>query len=509
MKTRSAIRRVVLTATLSVLLLSGCSSPQAKAAAAAQRFAQAYAAGDYFRARMEILEAVRFRDDVPDYWIALARTQLALRQFGGAYEAFSFALELDRTNIEAMQNLAEISLGIGRLDDADKHADQLLALNPDEIRGGLVKGYVALRRKKFADAERWADRILAKYPLEDPPLTLKAQAMFQSGRRKEAVEMVEKVIPIRGVSKPKLDTLIELYGKMGDRDGIERNYARYVELMPDDPSIKLRYAEELYRSGKSTGADTLLARMLANGELPERVADVMIEAGERSRDAAGIEQLAADAAPPVRLALARVALEKGYTKVARTLLEPFVGQAMSQTAAAATAMYAEAQYGEGQLDGAARLADQVIAFDEANPRALRVRAEVSLAKGNLNQALTDAAVLVRDQPTMAVNRTLLAKVHAARGNAQTAESTFREAFNDLPGNELVLADYVSFLTQRRQHEQASQVARDFTARYPSSRPGWKVLADACRAAGDAPCVAESMRRWTRLEMAQQAPQQPA
>lgn len=508
MPTRSAPFRIVTVAAVS-LALAGCSSPAKRAAKAAQESAQAYANGDLIQAKLKMLRAVGYRDDVVDYWLALAQVSTQLRDFGSAYDAYTHITELDPTNIEALRSLAELSLGAGRLKDADENADKMLAIDPQDIRARLVKGYVAVRENRFADAERWADQILATYPVEDAPLVLKARALFASGKRDDAIGLLERAIPVRGASQPKLDTLLEFYRKTGDADAVQRTYSRYVNLQPDNVAVKLAYASELYRAGKTAGAEATLMPLLTSSGQPERVADVMIADGGNSPSPTLIEQAADGASPPVVASLARVALEKGHPELAIMLLQPYIAGAMSPSVAAASALYADAERQAGKPAEALALAQKVIDFDEANPRALKVRAEVSLANRQLNQALTDARILVRDHPTAPEDRLLLARVHAARGDLKLAEVTLREAYNDMPGSEPIVADYAAFLTQQKRSAAAIEMLRGFTTANPRSVKGWTLLADICRNVGDTACAKASAEASRRLEMAQDSPPKPA
>jgi tetratricopeptide (TPR) repeat protein len=485
--------------------LAGCASDAETAADAANRYQMAFQAGDLEGARKHITEAVRARDDVVDYWIALGRVELALRHLGGAYGAYTRAVELDRGNIEALQNLGEISMLAGRVGDAEKHADQVLLLNPQDIRGRLLKGYIALRTKRYPEAVKWADQILTAYPLEDAPLVLKARALFESGHRPEGIELLEKAIPIKGATKPKLETLIEFYSKTGDFAGIDRTFARYLEVEPDNVGVTLKYSSELYRIGRSPRANQLLEGLLksgAPGPVPERVADVMIEAGGASVGEAEIKRLASGASAPVRLALARVALDKGFSQTAAEMLAPFQGGEMTAARAAAASMYANALYDLGRRGEALAIADRVLEFDEANPRGLRVRAMINLEGGKLDAALRDARVLVRDQPTMAASRLLLAKVTVAREDKALALTTYRQAFNDFPGNEAVLRDYAAFLQAEQGPVAAAELSREFVKSYPFSAQGWEVLLASCRKAGQRACVAEAERVRAGLGSAQ-------
>lgn len=491
------------------LALAGCTSRDEKAEQAAIRFGELFRAEDYEAARAAILEAVSTRDDVAAYWLSLAQVSMRLSEYAGAYDAYLRVSELEPNNIEALQNLAEITLAAGRVDESEDFADRVLKLDRQDLRAHLTKGYIAIRRKRYAEANQVADRILKIYPLEEAPLLLKANALFDMGQQAEAIDLVEKAIPLRGPSAGKLNSLMDMYQRSGNRAGVERTLARYVDFQPENLRMRLDYAAALYQVGKRGGAESILIPMLQAGQLPERVAEVMIQVGGDSPSPEMLEQLGTGAPLEIAGAVARVALEKNQPDLTMRLMAPYIAGALTPQTASAAALFAAGQKAAGRTQEAMQVAQRVLAFDEANPRALQVRSEISMEEGDLNQALADARVLVRDHPEDIENRTLLSRVYEARRDARLAESTLRTAYNDVPGSEPLLESYVDFLRRHDRTRAAAEIAQEFTKKNPASTKGWKLLADLCAAIGDRTCAERSKAAWTRLEMAQAVPEEPA
>lgn len=505
-KRLSHFRRALCAAAL--IALAGCSSPTEKAADASARFAQSFAAGDYMQARLDILEATRYRDDIADYWIQLARTEMAMNSYVGAYRAYQRAIELDPNNVEALLNLAEISMAVNRSADADKHADQILKIEPGNVRARLIKGYVALRAERFAEAEKIADELRAATPLEDPPLILKAQVLFRQNKTPEAIELVEKAVPLTGATPQKLQALISFYEASGNNARLAELFGRYSALQPDNKPLQLAHAEQLYKAGQGGQANTIMLSLLGDASIPpqvvEQMADVIIEHGGQAFTAQDVLKASSSegARDVTRSAMIRVALDKGYYDAAREIARPYLGQEMNGTVATATAGYAEAEAREGRMAEAMPLIEEVLEFDETNPRALKVRALISLATGNLPQALTDARVLVRDQPQDARNRILLSRILAARGDDRLAMSNYREAFNEMPKDDLLFAHFLLFMHEQRGAEAAAELARDYAARNDNSPRGWGMLAHICQQSGDPQCLVTMRDVRKRSETAQ-------
>ena len=123
-----------------------CSSP-AQRAADAQAQAQSLAESGLYAAAAERFDyAVKMRDDLPDLWIMRARNQVKMRDFLGAFASYQSALDLDKTNREALDAVAQLSVATNDMDRAQKYAEQILILDPNDDSALLVKATVLFRR---------------------------------------------------------------------------------------------------------------------------------------------------------------------------------------------------------------------------------------------------------------------------------------------------------------------------------------------------------------------------
>ena len=109
-------------------ILAGCKSSAERAAEAMNQGQQLAAAGQYGPAQMQFDMAVQARDDLPELWMMRARNQVALQDYAGAFTSYRNALDQDRSNREALDALAQLTLASGRIDDARDYAEQILGL---------------------------------------------------------------------------------------------------------------------------------------------------------------------------------------------------------------------------------------------------------------------------------------------------------------------------------------------------------------------------------------------
>ena len=71
------------------LVVAGCSSSDSKARAALGEYEVASAANDLPGARRALLELVRAKDDVAEYWAELGKVQAAMGSYSDAYYALT------------------------------------------------------------------------------------------------------------------------------------------------------------------------------------------------------------------------------------------------------------------------------------------------------------------------------------------------------------------------------------------------------------------------------------
>src|SRR6185369_5501499 len=128
-------------ACLCVACLSASCNSDARARAALGAYQSAAAANDLVGARKALLELVRAKDDVPDYWVELGKIQLSMGSYGDAYDAFTRAYELDRNNPELVRTVTELALRAGDIALAQSHAQELQILAPGDPWIKLTEGW--------------------------------------------------------------------------------------------------------------------------------------------------------------------------------------------------------------------------------------------------------------------------------------------------------------------------------------------------------------------------------
>ena len=234
--------------------LSGCQSRDQRARQAFDRFQAAQASGDLPAARRALLALVIADDTVADYWIELGKVQLQLGDFGGAFNAFQRAHELDRANPSVLDYMTQIALRSGNLPLAEKTAHELELVAPGDPAVPLTYGYVALRQSDFAEADRQAKILLATAPNDPNANVLRARILLQSGLPEQAVSLLREQIRLQPSDQLSLRALLSIYElreQWPDAAGVAGSL---LAMQPKDQAIRARLVESEIRSGRAQAA---------------------------------------------------------------------------------------------------------------------------------------------------------------------------------------------------------------------------------------------------------------
>lgn len=476
------------------LALSACQSANERAAAAQAQAQQLAAMGDYRGAQKQFDMAVRLRDDSPDLWIARARNQIQLGNYSGAFGSFRAALDQDRSNREAIDALAQLSLASNSLDDAGRYADQLLAIDPGSLNGRLVRATVALRRGRLDAAEQMTKALLAEQPDQEVVRVLASRVAEQRGDLKQAQALIASIFAQGGGSPDLRRQLAALYQRDYDTRALLTVARREADARSTDRDAQIALARVQLLLGQDDAAAATLAALYKPGaDDATRDATVTMLADADvapARLAAALKRVSAPS-PALVLAIAEYAVRREDWATARRLLAPYDGQAPTAATTDAQGALAAALAGSGDAAGATRLANAVLAFDEDQPMALTARATAALAQGDANAALRDARVVLRDDPTSPYAYALLARIYRAQGDTLLADRTLADGARTATDDATMLRLYATMLAQRDRLDEALSLARAFTLRNPLSASAWATRQRLCRAGSDPACAARS------------------
>ena len=235
--------------------------------------------------------------------------------------------------------------------------------------------------------------------------------------------------------------LVEFYLDQRRMDDAEREARILVQENPNNPDIEFELIRLLYAAkGPVAARNELVARINGGGEIF-----------------------------PYQIALADFDFARGNFDEAEQLLQNLISHASSQEqVVSAQIKLAEMSFKRDKIDTAEAIVAEILRKDSRNPNALRVRASVRLAHGQVDLAITDLQQVLSDQPRSTQTMLLLALAYERTGSMALADKQYSDAVRISNFDPSVGLDYVNFLLRRGGVDRAEQFLVELSKRLPNN-----------------------------------------
>jgi predicted Zn-dependent protease len=441
--TLSAIGMALATAPL-----TGCGYLKARAAKSAyNQYQQALAAGDMAGARNALLALVKADEDVADYWIELGKLQLQLGDYRQAYDAFSHAHELDRTDVQVLATMAQMALMSGDMDTANEHGRALAMLEPNSPTVTIVDGYMALKSGDLEKAAAAADKVLAQAPRESFATILKSRVLIAGGHVDDAITLLEDQHRAVPQDRSAIHGLTNLYRLKNDWRHAARVADEAHRLDPKNGALALDVVEDLLRAGDVPAASRASAPLMTPTAPPlvlQRALELWATYAPPNTVLPSVSSLANAVDGDRRASFGdyfnRMGKPQATEELLRTSQLP-----VTHLNARWNSVFAQSLALQGKAVEAKRLFDLVLDREPDQIEALRGRSALETKTGLARQAVIDAQRLVTISPASGPDRLLLAQAYLAAGNRNEVRRTLWQAFQDLPDDEGVFSALKSVL----------------------------------------------------------------
>jgi tetratricopeptide (TPR) repeat protein len=469
-------------ALLLVMFVAGCGSPEDRAQSYYESGMALIEKKDDLEARKELLKAVKYKSDKVEVWRALAGIDERTKA-SSLFLDLRRIIELDPNDLNARMRLARIMVGGGaaeaalRVVDAANEGDKpnaelhalraiILLRNNDqagavreaqrayEIDPANVDAISLLASKKVADGDLDAAlKLLDSVPdafKDETRITLqKIDAYTRKKDLAKAEELLRKLIeqnPKEGAYRAQLLQLLLAQRKFVEA---EKEFRARAEANPTDSKIGLDLVRFLTATkGADAGRAELEARIKAGGDdFDYQIALAELNQGQnRMADAVqAMQKLANTAATPDKKLAAQVKLAELYiTKNDRAAAEPLIADILSK--------------------------------DRRNSGALRLRAALSIDKGQFDSAISDLREALNDQPKSVELLSLMAVAYERSGKGELADRQYADALKSSNANPDVVLRYVAFLQRNGEAARAEEILTDAANRTSGNLQIWSSLA---------------------------------
>ncbi len=231
---------------------------------------------NYDRALQEINRALD-KSETASLYFKKGLVYNKLQMHSDAIQALEKAYELNNTNTEIIDELAETHSLLGNYVDAVEYYKAALQIQPDNLvlAGKLGRNYINL--KNYAKAYQIFDKI---YKTDSSNVYWNKQYAYCAYQRREllkAADLYEKVLSVNPRDYSSHLNLIRLYRQLPPSGKIVETIDRAMENFPNDPALfeeqadyfftskQYKEAQKAYESYFTYGGDSIFSALLNYG----------------------------------------------------------------------------------------------------------------------------------------------------------------------------------------------------------------------------------------------------
>jgi putative PEP-CTERM system TPR-repeat lipoprotein len=453
------------------------------------------------QAGRDLIDAVLV--DEPDFVQALllrAQLESATGQPASAEATLQRVVELERgrtppvtAHVVALVQLAEVQLGLGKIDAAAVTTDSLLALAPQNPAARYVKAAVEVRQNDLDAAERRLEALIAdardywpayrllgginvtqdqlgqatmylrtavnNNPADSAARLQLAEVYIREGNVEQAKELIE-ASQAAGVS----DGLFFAFaGRASQQAGLEEQAARYFgeseAALPEDARQLVGLSSIYVAAGEFERAVRVLQSASfddAQGELLRNYLLALVQVRQGNLEAAdATAQRVGEAQPAAAWPLnlrGTIALLAGRLDAARDYLDKALELEPRDTGALLNA--ARVAAARNEREAAQQYLERVIEIDTGNNAAYVGLAELAAARRDF----AGAQSWVDRLPVSPVRSRMEAELLAAQGRFDDAAAAFGRAFDAQPSADLAARAYDAAKRSGRPNPEAKLIA---------------------------------------------------
>lgn len=494
---------------LTILMVAGCDSPEDRARGYYDHGMKLFSEHDNARAAIELRNAVRLKKDLIGAWKALADIDETGHNWPGVVADMRTIVELTPNDVSARLKLGKLLLLAGSLDEALRLVDAGIELDNRNADLHALKAAVSLKLDDPASAVREAKSALAIDSTNIDALVVVASDRMGRGDAKGALSLLEEA-PVASAKDSEnnlgLQLLkIKLFEQTGDLGSAEISLKKLIELNPRYVGYRKLLIRFYVEQGRFDDAEKeMRALATANPADVAAALDVVrfLYTTKKDRVAARQELNVRIGAGgnvfPYQIALAEMDFAEGNLTDGKQLLETLIrsSEAPEQIRTAKITL-AQMYLSNRNFDQAETLAGDVLRNDPHNASALKLRAAIRMAGGQLDMAVADLLDALNYQPRSADLMSLLATAYERSGLMELADKQLADATKASDFNVSVGLEYVGFLQRRGSMGRAEDVLVELNKRRPNHIQVLSMLAQARLTRQDwagAQEIAESIRR---------------
>lgn len=459
---------------LPVALLAACGSPEQNAQKHYESGMALIAKKDDLEARKEMLQALKYKTDKVEVWRALAGINERTKGTS-LFNDLRRIIELDPNDLDARLKLARIMLSSGAADAALKVVDA--AGEVDKPRADLLalRAIILLRTNDGVGAVREAQRAFAIDPVNVDAVSILASKRLADGDADGALKLLD-ALKVDSQDETRIALLkMQIYGRKGDLPKAEVQLRSLIAANPKEATYQTQLIQLLVAQRRFDEAEKeFRARAKANSTDSKAGLDLVrflnlakgpdiarSELEERIKTGGDVFDY--------QIALAELHFGQNRMDEAVRSLQSLANTAPTPAnKLAAQLKLAEMYVSKTNIAAAEPLISDIIVKDRRNAGALRLRAAISIDKGQIDSAIADLREALNDQPKSPELLALLAVAYERDGKNELADRQYADAMKSSGSSPDIALRYVAFLQRRNDAARAEDILTEVAGRNPNN-----------------------------------------
>ena len=417
------------------LFLISCLSAEEKRDNFYQKAKEYFQSQNYNDARIEIKNALKIDPKFARGYELLALIALDKKDWRGAFENFSRAVNLDENLSESQFNLAKILLSANQLDRAKEKIDLLLKLDPDNEEAKVLHAIYLGKKRQVGEAEQILKDISASNPQNLENYILLAGLYQTNGRTDLAEQSLLQGLKEDPSNKQIIFNLAKFYTKQNKLNKAEEYFLILKEHDDSKQNVsKILLVDFYLQQNKLNKAKNILIELLDNEPENDKIRMILASTYYKQRKFDYVENILQSGLQikpnniDMILALSKFYINTGQDGKGISLLKQSIAQNMdnSQIVRLRNAL-AKTYQAQNKIKQAEKEYNLILQRDPRNPDALFFQGQRLMARNRVKEAVSKLRQVVNLEPGFIPAYIKLAEAYYHNSEIQLSKDTLSHA----------------------------------------------------------------------------------